>query len=428
MRPARSIKAAARRAPWFPIALASTMTGMSNSPLLAQNVRDFMQEGSPYPALANPEPSRYNLKWGKLIARFHASATAEFNDNINLADHDPEMDLSYGPNFDVGFLWPITKANLLQLDIGVGYRWYLDHPSIQTVNVAPNSHVDYRVFFDHGQLNFHDNFSVQVDPTSRLDVSGSSSGDDVSNFRRINNAAGLTAEWRPVREWSLVSSYDFVLDRSLSGEFTSIDRDDHAFTASAYYDFSPRLTAGLSGSCTLTYYQENVQNDAISYSLGPVLILKPTQFITIDARAGYSISTFDSTGTINDSSDFRGITGQVGVRHALNRWVTHDLRFSKGRDLGYGSNFYDVLGVQYSVSARLHRNLTLDAKLRYEHFRASGSTDEVADRYNLLLGPEFQFARHWRFSAGYTFNVKESNLPQHDYIQNRLTLGLTRQF
>lgn len=410
------------------MAVASTLTGMISSSLLAQSVRDFMQEGSPYPLSVNPEPSRYNLKWGRLMARFHATVAAEFNDNIDLADDHPQDDFSFGPNFDVGLLWPISKANLLQLDLGVGYRWYVDHPSIKSINVAPNSHLDYRVYFDHGQLNLHDNISVEVDPTSRPDVSGGGTSEDTSNFRRLHNTSGLTAEWRPVSEWSLVSSYDFTLDRSLSGEFESIDRDDHAFTAGTYYDFSPRVTAGLSGSSTLTYYQENVQNDAISYSVGPVLILKPSQFITIDARAGYAISDFDSTGSIGDSSDFHGLTAQLGVRHALNRWVTHDLRMSKGRELGFGSNFYDVIGAQYGISARIHRAITLDGRVLFEHFRTSGSPEEEADRYNFYFGPSYQFARHWRFTAAYTFNLKESNLADRDYIQNRVTLEISRQF
>ncbi len=415
--------------PWVPVALASTLTGMVEPTAIAQsNHEPGSGLGSPYPLYNQPEPARYNLKWGKLLGRLNASAAAEYNDNLNLANRNPQADFSLGPDVSVAFLWPISRANTLELDLGAGYRWYVDHPAISTLNLAPNSHLDYRLLFGHGQLSLHDTFSVANDPTTRPDLSGNSSAGNVINFRRINNVLGVSAEWRPREPWSMTVGYDYGLDRSLNDEFTSIDRDDHSFSAGTYYRFSPRLLAGISGASTLTYYVQDVQNNVTGYSLGPVVILNPSPFITVDLRGGYSVAAFESTGTVTDTSDFRGFTGQAGLRHKLNRWMSHELRLSKSMELGISRNYYDLLDLQYGFNARLNRVTTLSTSFQYEHFRTSGPDGERGDRYSVSVGARWQLARQWQLGAGYTFNSKHSDLPASDYSQNRFTLGLTRQF
>ena len=421
------MKVPVRHAGWFPVAVATTLTGMHSTLLSAQDTREFPLHTSSYPVMSKPEPSRYNLKWGNLIARFHASLDSEFTDNLNLSDQNRQADVSFGPNFEVGFLWPVTRNNSLQLDLGVGYRWYVNHPSVQTFNLAPSSRIDYRIYADNLQISLHDGFSIQTDPTSRPDIDASSTGNPI-NFQRFGNTAGITTEWRPVRAWSLFTGYDFLVDRSLSGEFTSIDRNDQAFTAGSTYDLSARWIVGLKAAYTLSDYLQKVQNDATSYTFGPVFLFKPSPFITVDAVAGYSVSTFDSSGTIQDTSDFRGFTGQLGVRHILNSRASHELRVSQGRDLGLGSNFYDILALSYAIDARVQRRVTLHGKMTYEHSRASIVGGETADRYIAYLGAGFQLSRDWSGSLGYTLSLKDSTLAGRDYTQNRVTFQLARRF
>ena len=421
------MKVPVRHAGWFPVAMATTLTGMDSTILSTPDAREFPMHTSAYPVMSTPEPSRYNLKWGKLIARFHASIDSEFTDNLNLSDQNREADVSFGPNFEAGFLWPMTRDNSLQLDLGVGYRWFANHPSVQSFNLAPNSRIDYRIRAENFQISLHDGFSIQADPASRPDIDGSSAGNPI-NFRRFGNTAGIIAEWRPVREWSVFSGYNFVVDRSISGEFTSIDRNDQAFTAGSTYDLSARWTVGLKAAYTLTDYLQTVQNDATSCTLGPVFVFKASSFITVDAVAGYSVSTFDSSGTIQDSSEFRGFTGQLGIRHVLNSRASHELRASQGRDLGLGSNFYDITALSYAIDARLQRRVTLHGKVTYEHSRASIVGGETAERYIAYLGAGFQLAREWSGSLGYTLSLKDSNLAGRDYTQNRMTFQLSRRF
>jgi hypothetical protein len=83
-------------------------------------------------------------------------------------------------------------------------------------------------------------------------------------------------EWRPVQPLSFVGSYDFQLSRSISGEFTSLDRNAHLFGLASYYQFDVPATAGFRCTYGATYYLESVQNDNQSWNFGPVLYFDPT--------------------------------------------------------------------------------------------------------------------------------------------------------
>ncbi len=138
---------------------------------------DFLSRTAPMPPYRSPQPQRYNLKWGKLTGRVHATVVAEFNDNVNLSSNNKVADISIGPEFGIGFLYPISERNVLQVDLEAGYRWYMKSKSVSTLTVSPKSisRLDYYIYFDEGRINFHDTFFAQ---TSAVD------------FGAVNGTAG----------------------------------------------------------------------------------------------------------------------------------------------------------------------------------------------------------------------------------------------
>ena len=117
----------------------------------------------------------------------------------------------------------------------------------------------------------------------------------------------------------------------------------------------------------------------------------------MEGSVGYSISTFDSNGTIGDTSEFGGITSQLGIRHTLNSRMSHNLQVSKGQTLGLGSNFNETWTVQYGLDMRLRAGIKLDSKIAYEKFAASNIGAEEAGRYLFYLGTGWQVTRVWSF-------------------------------
>jgi hypothetical protein len=148
---------------------------------------EFLPFSGAYPRYYATPPRDYNLRWGKVTGRLHGSVQAEFNDNINLADSGGESDLSFAPLIGVGFLWPISDNNVLEFDITAGYRFYLDHPELNTFSISPDTRLNYQIRVLKAQVTLHDRFSIQVDPLSRPELSGTG---NVFNYQRLNNSSG----------------------------------------------------------------------------------------------------------------------------------------------------------------------------------------------------------------------------------------------
>lgn len=398
----------------------------TNSPLRAQEDREFLPRVSPFPPYGSPESANYNLKWGRLTGRIHGTVQAEFNDNINLSETNPRADISIGPTLGIGFLWPISKVNVLQFDVGVGYRWYLNNPSVSSINILPSSRLDHNIYLHDVRINVHDYFSASSDPVTFGPISGGNA--NLLDFRRFHNTSGLSADWRAWRKLGFTGGYDYSIDRSLSQQFTSLDRDDHTFTAGFDYLLSPRWTVGASGAYTIIEYCENIQNNGTSFNYGPVVSYKYSSFLVFDASAGWTESSYDQTGTIGDASAFHGFTYQFGCRHTINRRTSEDLRIGRRLSAGFNSNFTDSLAVQYGLRRQVTSAIWLHSVFGWEMLEESGTTGENADRYLFSIGTSFRLSRHWSTAVAYTLSWKDSDQLGGDYVQNRLTLDITRQF
>src|SRR5688572_32581432 len=97
------------------------------------NEASYIPRSQPYPSYYSAGPRDYNLKWGKVTGRLYGSVQAEFNDNINLSDVNAKSDISLAPLIGIGFMWPLSENNVLEFDIGVGYRAFLKHSELNTI-------------------------------------------------------------------------------------------------------------------------------------------------------------------------------------------------------------------------------------------------------------------------------------------------------
>jgi hypothetical protein len=380
----------------------------------------------PYPTFNQPPKRDYNLRFGPLTGRLHGSLQTEYSDNINLSQTDPQADVFFFPNFGVGFQWPISPQNILEFSLGLGYRAYIDHPELNSISVTPDSKLVYQLRVGRVNIELHDQFQLQVDPLSRVDISGGSGG-SLLNFQRIINDAGVQAEWPARRNLTLVSSYDYTIDRSINNSFTSLDRDDHTIAVGGFTKLGSAWTVGINGAFTITDYLQRIQNDGISYSMGPQISFKATRFIIIDANVAYTHSEFDQSGVIIDDSEFNGISFALAIRHNINSRMTQNIRAARSVSPGFGSNFNDLTVLQYGLGWRMNSLISLNTTFAYEHLDQSGG-GETADRYLWYLGTGWQVARRWNLGLGYSFAWKDSDVAFRDYRQNRVTLDLTHEF
>jgi hypothetical protein len=404
--------------------VAGVVLGMGVPVLLGQQGQQFVPHTSPSPAFAAPENKDYNLKWGQATGRFHGSIQTEFNDNINLS-RDGLSDVIFSPQVGVGFIWPISQNNNMQLDLGLGYRWYLKHSELNAVNITPDTRWHFQFKVKDVTLMVHDAFRTTIDPVERPELSGTSG--NTANFRRFNNDAGIQGTWNYNTHLSFSAGYDYVIDRSLNSDFRELDRDDHTLNLGTYYESNSKLVLGITEAYTITEYLRHVQNDGTSFTVSPLATYHATDLITLDASVGYTIANFERNGTIADTSDYAGITWQVGARHTINSRMSHNLRLSRSVTPGLGSNFSEVTAFQYGFLWKVNSWIGLNSNFSYEDLFASGGLDK-AQRFLTYIGFNFKMSRHWNGALSYGFAWKDSEDPSRNYTQNRVTIELSRLF
>ena len=394
----------------------------------AQVGEDFLSRTAPTPPYRSPQPQRYNLKWGKLTGRLHASVVAEFNDNINLSSNNAVADIGIGPEVGIGFIYPISERNVLQLDLEAGYRWWMKSKSVSTLTISPKSlsRLDYYLYFDEGRINFHDIFYAQTSAVDFGAVNGTG-GVNLGSFRRFVNTAGVMGDWRPVKQWVFYAGYDYTIDRSLTSSFRSLDRDDHTFTSGVNYIANSRLTVGAYSAFTYSTYSQHVQNDGWNFTTGPRASYQLSKFVTLEASAGFTTSDYFNTGTVLDNSNFNSVTYQAGIEHTINKDLKHALRGGRVLGLGYGSNFTDTYNIQYSFNWLARQGISVYGTFAYEDFTVSNNGEE-GQRYLFNIGTGYQITRQWNLGVNYAYALKESDVVGNDYTQNRLILELRRQF
>jgi hypothetical protein len=387
--------------------------------------RSFLPQTSPAPIFQPQQSKDYNLKWGKLTGRFYGSFQTEFNDNINLAPQG-EKDLILSPTVGIGFLWPMDKDNTMQLDLGVGYRYYVDHSNLSSWNITPDTRWNYH-WRAREDLRFviHDAFRTVIDPVERPELSAANG--KTSNFRRWNNDVGVQATYQFNSKISATASYDYVVDRSFNSDFTELDRDDQTFGLGQYYEVNDRLLLGVTEAYTITEYLRNVQNNGTSLTIGPVATYKVNQFLTLDASVGYTYADFDQSGTIADTSGYGGITWQVGAKHILNSRASHNIRFARSLMPGLGSNYSETTSLQYSIFWKYNTSISLNGTFSWESLDSSGG-GEQAQRFLTYIGANMKISRRWNAGLSYGFAWKDSEFAGRDYTQNRVTLDINRAF
>lgn len=410
----------ARRVGWFVSTFA--VCGLAPSANESIDIRS-----SPYLPFPEPNPAQYNIKIGLLKARLKGSVQGEFNDNINLSDDGETSDISIGPYVGVGLYYPVNDEDVLEFNLEGGYRWYLRHSELNSFDIAPNSRLSHAFRAGGVDLIVWDSVSVSVDPTTVGEISGDA---ELLNFRRINNSAGLVANTQPfdIEKLNLNASYTYGYNRSLSDQFTSLDRDTHTFGAGLYYSPTVRWTLGMTGNYTLTFYKEDVQNDGRSFSVGPLAIYRPSKHLYFRAGVSYVFSNFDLNGSITDASDASTVQFTAAAQHDFNKRRNHNLQVRRVVGPGVGSNFSEILAVQYSLNTIVNPKTSLQGRLSYENISASGANGEQSNRYLATLAVGHKFGRHWSGGLRYSFAWKDSNRDGRDYQQNRFVLEMNRQF
>jgi hypothetical protein len=380
-------------------------------------------------------PGKYTLKLGQVRFRVGLGMRNEYNDNIRLADGaDQHGDVVTTPSVSVNALWPFSKLNTLDFTIGVEHSKYWNNPDLDTQSmiITPNSLADFNVYVGDIRFNLYDRISLQEDPISQPQLSGT------SKFRRLENTIGLKAEW-DLNKIIPTAGYEYHIFKALDqgsvttdgGQtFGGLDHETSTIFLGLGYRVNPRMVAGVRTSFSETTYKGNQQNGSTSEAYALFLDGQVTQHISIATSVGYQIAEFSSGGAIGDNSGFESYIFSMSARHEMNRFYSHNLGLNRFEMPGIGTNFTAITEFNYGFTWDLIRDYDLTGNLFYQMYEDSGNgpASESGDRYGLALKVSHQLFKSWKMGIGYNLVVKESDLKVNDYMQNRVFLELIYSF
>jgi hypothetical protein len=364
----------------------------------------------------------YNLKAGKLRFLLDANLGVTLNDNINLVEDGGDGDITIDPSLTLRSMLPLTQLNALVFDLGVGYSKYIDNSQYDRLVITPNTELAFDFFVKNVRLNVHDRFSYTEDPLEQGAISAE------ATFGGLSNSAGLGADWE-VRPLRFSAGYDHYNFWSSDTTYEYLDRGTEYFVGRVGYEVSPTFSTGIESTAGLTSYDQNVLNDNTSFSIGAFAGWRPSRFLTITPRVGYTLYTFDSGGSIGTSEDVSTYYFDVNVSHTISSKVSHSIEGGREVELGVNSDAQLNWYARYNISLRVLRGMEVDLPLYYQfNENATGQAGEAYHRYGAGVRLRYPIARKILATAEYQFVHKDSDVVARDYSQNRLLLRATYRF
>jgi len=87
----------------------------------------------------------YTFKSGDFRLLVVPSLSLDWNDNINSSKTDPEQDFILSPLVQLNASYPITRNNLLSLNVGAGYDKYFDHDQYSTWRLQSGTELSFDI-------------------------------------------------------------------------------------------------------------------------------------------------------------------------------------------------------------------------------------------------------------------------------------------
>ena len=383
------------------------------------------------------DEKNYNIRIGALDLSIAVGAGFEFNDNIALSQTNRQADIIFRPQLDIEGSLRFSETSRLRLGVGIGYAKYFSHSQYDSKSllISPTSAITWSAEMGAFKVTARERLAYQEDPFDQPTL-------NVANYRRWENQAGIQVDWDANQYTKISVGYDRYDLWAQDPTYSAVDHGINTFFLRPTWQAGPHFTFGLNASYSMFEYRQNLHSDGHSILVGPFVRWKVNDLTDVYAEVGFQQSSFDSgttysivdrltglvTGTGFDTQNASGWYAKFEIANRPTEFLRHKLSFSKTAELGYGSNFYDLYHVEYSLEWAFREKTTIRPTFFYEYYKTSGPNAEAAHRFGTALGIYHVFTDNFTVGLDYRYLVKDSNLPGADYYQNLGMVSLYYKF
>jgi hypothetical protein len=381
----------------------------------------------------------YSFKQGDFRLLVVPSLGLEYCDNVNLADTGALDDFILMPSVAMTASYPFTAKNLLYLDFTVGYDQYLKHSRISSIqlNSSSGTGISLDVALKKIALNFHDAATYAQGSGGNAFVLNTANGGvaNTADYGTFQNDAGLTATW-DLNQAGFVLGYDHQNVLATSGQFDAINHAAEMLAARNSFRAHPKVELGWEATADFTAYEDNLLNDYNAYTVGPYVMFRPGQFLTVTARGGYVYYQFQSTSSTIKTASQNGWYGGVNITHQPTAALSYSVEFGHELQPGIQTDLLEDWYVRPSLTWKPVKDLAVAALLFYEHgHQGPGSVGTLPgadasgfDWYGCAVNLQYVLTSRLVLSLDYRLTFRSSNTPDDSYQQNLALLQLTYHF
>ena len=376
----------------------------------------------------------YTFKDGDFRMLLTPSLGMDWNDNVNLSQTNLLSDYIVKPAVGIIASYPFTQRNLLYIDVTAGYNRYLEHPNLSTfdLNSSSGTGLSFDVGIKDVTINLHDWLSYVQDSAQNGTVA------NTATFGVFQNTAGLSSTW-DLNQVTLSAGYDHQNILSTTAQYDNINHAAELFFARASLQVHPKVTVGLETTAALTTYNQSVLNNNDAYTVGAYTELRPSEFLKVTARGGFSTYQFQNTSTTNSQNPVPIQTANqnswyasLNLSHQPRKSISYSLEAGREIQLGTQSDLVEDWYVRPSITWNIIKDLTFNTDMFYEHGNQSVGNvsgnlgnNGTFDWYGGSLSVNHPLTSRLNLSLNYRLTFRSSGSANDSYTQNLVGLQLS---
>jgi hypothetical protein len=380
------------------------------------------QEMLPYESQIPTTPEQpFTIRQGDFRLLIATSLGIDWNDNVNSSDVDPQDDVILRPMLYLTGSYPLTQKNLLRLNVGVGYDYYLDDGDLSTWRLTSDSALSFDMQIKDVLINLHTRVGYSRDSAQSGEVA------NTALQGTLNSTSGVGFQWG-LGDVILSGGYDRQYAISIANELSYQDRETDMINLRAGLQVHPQLQVGVEAPLSFTRYDEPVLNDNTGYGGSLYADWRPGTVFSIQPRVGYNAYNFKQTSLFALAQDADSFNGSLTLAHQPREAIGYDLSFGHELRLGLQADSVEATYARLNVRWAIMSRVTLSPGFFYEHGKQGiqgvvpGSRSETYDWYGPTISASLAIIENLSLSLNYRLTFRDSNSSDRGYTQNQVGL------